>query len=237
MTFGSTFGRTFSPSFQPKSQAAVVASSWWLSGGIDAANCVAAYQPKGAASYAASKVNLANAGTYDLTDGTAYPDWDASTGWKGDGASSNGKCLISTIKNPSSDWTLIARYSSAQASNDCLLGFQNYSGGYRYYGLWFYHVAPTQRWCYGINGTYTYGQAATSSGVMAQAGLKAYLNGTEVGDIPSGGAVSSTLPIIILASDASGTYGCAAYMQACAIYNTTLTSTQIGNLTTAMAAL
>lgn len=235
MTFSPTFGRTFSPTFQSKSQAAGAGGGWWdLNGTIS--SCIAAYQPKGAASYAASKVNLANAGTYDLTDGTAYPDWDTSTGWKGDGAASNGKCLISTIK-PSSDWTLIARYSSAQASNDCLLGFQDYSGGYRYYGLWFYHVAPTQRWCYGLIGTYIYGQAATSSGVMAQAGLKAYLNGTEVGDIPSGGAVSSTLPIIILASKASGDYGCAAYMQACAIYNTTLTSTQIGNLTTAMAAL
>ncbi len=236
MTFGSVFGRTFSPTFQPSSQAvASTASTWWdLNGTIT--SCVAAYQPKGAASYAASKVNLANSGTYDLTDGTAYPGWDTSTGWKGDGAGSNGKCLISTIK-PSSDWTLIARYSSAAASNDCLLGFQDYGGGYRYYGLWFYHLAPTQRWCYGFNGTYTYGQAITTSGVMAQAGLKAYLNGTEVGDIPSGGVVNSILPITILASDASGAYGCIAYMQACAIYNATLTGTQIGNLATAMAAL
>jgi len=56
--------------------------SWWLAGGvIDPANCIAAYQPKGAASYAASKVNLANPGTYDAVDGAAYPTWSADTGW------------------------------------------------------------------------------------------------------------------------------------------------------------
>ena len=79
MTFGSVFGRTFSPTFQPSSQAAV-ASSWWLAGGIAAADCIVAYQPKGAASYAASKVNLANPGTYNATDINA-PDWATATGW------------------------------------------------------------------------------------------------------------------------------------------------------------
>jgi hypothetical protein len=54
---------------------------WWLSGSIPAANCIAAYQPKGAASYAASKVNLANPGTYNATDGAAFPSWDTAVGW------------------------------------------------------------------------------------------------------------------------------------------------------------
>lgn len=53
---------------------------WYLAGGVDAANCVAAYQAKGAASYAASKVNLANPGMYDL-EGQTPPSWDASNGW------------------------------------------------------------------------------------------------------------------------------------------------------------
>ena len=85
MTFGSVFGRTFSPTFQPKSQAVAAAGGWWLSGGIAAADCIVAYQPKGAASYAASKVNLANPGTYDGTDGNA-PTWDAVNGWTFDGS-------------------------------------------------------------------------------------------------------------------------------------------------------
>ena len=42
--------------------------------------CVAAYQPKGAASYAASKINLANPGTYNAYEGAA-PSWNSATGW------------------------------------------------------------------------------------------------------------------------------------------------------------
>ena len=78
MTFGSTFGRTFSPTFQPSSQAAANAS-WWLAGGIAAANCVAAWRAKGAASYAASKVNLTGNAAYDLGEiGGGAVSWSAA---------------------------------------------------------------------------------------------------------------------------------------------------------------
>ena len=63
-------------------QAAV---DWWLSGGINAANAIVVYQPKGAASYAASLVNLANPGTYDAYAGSA-PTWAAGTGWTFNGS-------------------------------------------------------------------------------------------------------------------------------------------------------
>ena len=233
MTFGSVFGRTFSPTFQPSSQAAASsASTWWdLNGTIT--SCVAAYQPKGAASYAASKVNLANPGTYNATDGTAYPTWDTSTGWKGDGALSNGTVLKTGITGYSNTWTLIARYSGAQNSYDCMLGATGYSGGYQMWGLFFYHRVPYQRWYCG--GSSPYGQSPTASGVMALAGTNPYLNGTDLGDM-----TASTFPtgqICILAEDSSGAHASAAYIQACAIYNATLTGTQIGLLTTAMAAL
>jgi hypothetical protein len=57
-------------------------ADWWLAGGIPATNCVAAYQAKGAESYAASLVNLANSGTYNLNDkGTHAPNWDGVNGW------------------------------------------------------------------------------------------------------------------------------------------------------------
>ncbi len=56
------------------------AAAWWLSGGISAANCIAAYQPKGAADLAASYVNLANPGTYNAAPGVA-PTWAAADGW------------------------------------------------------------------------------------------------------------------------------------------------------------
>lgn len=54
------------------------AVNWWEAGG--ATGCVAAYQAKGAASYAASLVNLANPGTYNLASGVA-PDFNSASGW------------------------------------------------------------------------------------------------------------------------------------------------------------
>lgn len=63
-------------------QAVAAASNWWAVAGK---TCVAAYQPIGAASLAASYTNLANPGTYDAAPGTA-PTFAAATGWTFDGS-------------------------------------------------------------------------------------------------------------------------------------------------------
>jgi hypothetical protein len=55
---------------------------WWMAGAIPYENVLNVYQPKGAASYAESKINLAAPGTRNALDGTAYPTWDATNGWK-----------------------------------------------------------------------------------------------------------------------------------------------------------
>lgn len=62
-------------------------NAWWAYGGISA-NCLAAFQPFGAASYATSKVNLTGVSANDAADGPAYPGWAANTGWAFTAASS-----------------------------------------------------------------------------------------------------------------------------------------------------
>lgn len=62
-----------------------MASGWWDASGT-ISGCVAAYQPIGAASLAASYVNLQNPGTYDLTVGSAV-GFDTDYGWTFDGTS------------------------------------------------------------------------------------------------------------------------------------------------------
>jgi hypothetical protein len=57
---------------------------WWLAGGIDSANCIAAYQPIGAASYAVSLTDLSGSGN-DVIEITA-PDWTTTNGWSFDGS-------------------------------------------------------------------------------------------------------------------------------------------------------
>jgi len=108
MAFASNFGRILSPTFQPNSQAKK-AGGWWLAGGIDPDDCIAAYQPKGAASYAASKVNLANPGTYDLTNGND-PSWSADNGWTFDGV--NDHLYETTYEPTNTPFTVIVRLNN-----------------------------------------------------------------------------------------------------------------------------
>lgn len=91
---------------------------WYLAGGVDAANCVAAYLAKGAADYATSKVNLANPGTYTLSDppgdlsfGTWKPPvFSSDAGWyfNWDAHSSDGDFLTTGII-PTVSMTVICR--------------------------------------------------------------------------------------------------------------------------------
>lgn len=87
--------------------AAAAAAPWYLSGGISAANCIAAYQAKAVADQAASYVNLANPGTYNLTT-TAAPTWDTVTGWTFDGATQ----FLKTGITPTSTYSMIARFAN-----------------------------------------------------------------------------------------------------------------------------
>jgi hypothetical protein len=102
------------------------AVSWWLAGGISAANCVAAYQAKGSSSYAASKVNLNQPGTNDATDGTGYPTWDPSTGWSFNGIDQ----YLSVGVTVGDHWSFYIRCSpdySFNTSNAALFGMTSKS--------------------------------------------------------------------------------------------------------------
>lgn len=57
-------------------------NNWWTPCGCNLADAVAAYAAKGAASYAASKINLANPGTYDLVEDVNIPNWSQLNGFE-----------------------------------------------------------------------------------------------------------------------------------------------------------
>jgi hypothetical protein len=63
---------------RPSLATPAASASWWV---VSGKTCVAAYQPKGAASYAASKVNLAQPGMYNLSDPQGAVSWSAEQGW------------------------------------------------------------------------------------------------------------------------------------------------------------
>jgi len=85
------------------------AANWWEAGG--ASGCVAAYQPKGAASLADSYINLANPGTYDAALGVA-PTWNTATGWTFDGSTQ----YLTTGITANANWSMILRFANVSGT-------------------------------------------------------------------------------------------------------------------------
>ena len=218
-----------------ESGVAVAESNWWEVAGK---TCVAAYQPKGAASYAASKVNLANPGTYDATDGVAYPTWAAATGWTFNGT--NQFLATGGITHVSGAWSHIIRIANPV----------NTGGDVYFYGGWEVPTENESRISCGIrwgttrwlsiwgNGASTF-VSADFPAVVGQANARLYINGTDKG--AAGGTISKTMDQLYLVgargfgSSASLFY--AGDILAFAVYSQPLTAAEMATVSAAMAAL
>ncbi len=209
--------------------AAVNDKPWWLAGGIPQSACVAAYQPKGAASYAASLVNLANPGTYNAAAGNA-PDWDASNGWMFVKANSN---YLKTNINPVDGWSVTVRYSNyvSNTGDTAFILARGYTAEYRWqeFGIKGYNAAirPT------VGNTHLNSYPGNDS-ILILAGKNYYDNGTYIGTIDSTYYHTNfQLEIGINRKVPSYT---SVYIQAISIYNTDISS-YAGTLATAMNAI
>ena len=206
---------------------------WWLSGGIAAANCIAAYQPKGAASLAASYVNLTGNASYNLTEISSSPAWDATDGWQF--LESGGKYLNTNYVPTLRTCSMIVRFKDVNPD----IATQGICGASN--NLVNTTLALCGRWsmnqtAYG-NGALAGKAGQTLSGIMAMAGKDFYINGSYVAACGDG---SGSLTYSVTIGNINGygdLYSTTADVLAFAIYDTVLTSTQVGLLTTAMAAL
>lgn len=212
--------------------AQAAAAQWYRAGGAPAP--VAAYQAKGAASYAASKVNLANPGTYDAADGAAFPTWTALTGW-----TFNGITQYLTIGGyvPVNQSSMLIQFSGLVIGgiNAALMG-----------GI--IAAAPnTGMVCAATTGTNTrryrngdvvvLGAAIAASGNMAIAGDAGYWNGaSEVVGLGGNGG-GTTLYIGALNQGGAASAFSAVTIGACVIYAVTLTAPQVAAVAAAMALL
>ncbi len=206
------------------------ATPWWLSGGIAADNCVAAYQPKGAASYAASKINLASPGINNLIDGANYPTWNSTDGWMGDGTQ-----YLRCTALPTGDQT----YSAfIRISNIILVDLKVMFGVYNSGegGLYIQSNSTTKNF---LTGTKALSKAErNTSGVYGIAGKTAYYNGAGAGDIATGTGSDPTVDMLIFAlRRGTPQQIITAHIQAFAMYNATISAAQVAALTAAMAAL
>lgn len=222
------------PFVSPVASAGAAATPWYLAGGVLAANCKAAYQPIGAASLAASYVNLANPGTNDAAPGTA-PSWASATGWTFNGTSQ----YLTTGVTPSSvAWSMIVRFSNAPNSD---LADKYMLGGYNSQAQAFV-IVPGGNSSFSNKRLYYNAfrkevSSRVTSGVMAVAGQTAYLDGVaESGAITTG--TVTTRSVYIGAMNLGSPYGYFPVdIQALAIYDTTLTGAQVAAITAAMNAL
>ena len=233
MTFTPSFGRPFSPSFKPNSLSGGGYKIWYtLDGLISAANCKAAYQPKGAADYATSKVNLANPGTYNATDVSA-PAWDATDGWKFNGTTNALEIAITNMSAYGQNNSYAIRIK-APTKDGAVFGYSQV--GQHRFGINFWAgvleaqndgiASPTQ---------------AYADGVYIVAGNKVYKNGVDYGSTINTIGGSASLGIKVGCRNFNGTnvnFPSDAKVLALSLYqNLVLTPTQVGLLTTAMNAL
>lgn len=207
--------------------------NWWLAGGIDPASVAAVWQPKGAASLAASYLRLAGDQGYTNIDpaivGGVAPNWTSTTGWIGNGLS---KYLISGVVPSDNTWSMIARISNggAIAGDHCICGTStnvtnlfelwDRSGSFAFYGNGV--IAPT---------------AIIPGGTLGFAGKSAYKNGAF--DLTIGaGATNVVLPIVFLGGQRTASrYYTACNFMAIAIYKLTISAPQVAALHAAMMAL
>lgn len=217
------------PFSTPFPSVTAAAGPWYLSGGIASGNCIAAYQPKAAASRAASLLNLAN-GLHNITDDLGVM-WDATNGW--------GFAALETLATdivPSgtqANNSMIVRYSGAVAD----AANYNYLAGIIQTGSRFFGLAANNVPSGGVNlfanGGFVSVASSATNGVLAVAGSGGYFNGSPVGSAIGAWSSAPTLPILIGGLNGA-TLLTVANIQAIAIYSVTLSGSQVAAVTTAM---
>lgn len=208
----------------PRSAAA--AAGWWEVAGK---TCVAAYQPKGAASYAASKINLANPGTYDASEGV-LPTWATETGWTFNGTT---QYLTVGVLPWTETWTCLAQFSGV-SNEGVVLG--SALGTWAYY----YNLQPRHPW--GARYYHNWNQYVTKSpvvaaGNMAMAASNCYYDGIADGIIASPVAWQANLFTAIGALGGNLSLFIAGNIVAVAFYSDTLSAAEVATVAAAMAAL
>ena len=205
---------------------APVATWWDLDGAI--LTCVAAYQPKGAASLAASYVNLANPGTYDAVVGVA-PAWAAGTGWTFNGATQYLTSAIPYVSN----WSFLMAYSAPASA--VFMGIVGSPGNYM--------ISPNETGAggrvYYYNGNFNRPAPGLPAGVVGWADRACYRDGVPDGNAPAYGPTAATSTFgmgVRMAGGAPNTY-IPITLKAIAWWSSALTAPQMLALAIRMAAL
>jgi hypothetical protein len=208
-------------------------SPWWLAGDINPVNCLAAYQPKGAADKTASFTNLANVGTYTASEGNGTISFSSANGWYFDSA---GDRIDTGLPIPASanslSYSVVGRYSLFSTGHSSGYGRLCAAGNDGEFFIIPYAAEdiPDNR-IFFKNGNQVFlkfGQKTATSGFAKN---KGYGNGSHIANIPDGSVSGGNLHIGNRSSNSSTLDG---YIYAFAVYDTELTVAQMLALHTAM---
>lgn len=207
------------------------ASGWWDDDGAIAC-CWAAYQPKGAAAFLASLTDLSgNGNNAGDPGGAGTPTWDAVNGWKFDGIAQ----YLTTTFVPQNDQsqTMIAQYTTV-TNTGIIAGMRDGVDG-----LFALRPDDGSNKAKYYNGSNRAVAPRLLAGNLCVAGNTGYRDGASDSLAIGAWACAALTPVIISGYNDVGipTAPCAAYIQAFALYDCTLTAPQVLAVSTAMAAL
>lgn len=205
-------------------------NAWWAAAGC-AASCVAAYKSKGAASLAASYVNLKNPGTNDAAPGVA-PNFAAATG-----RTYTGTQYLTTGVVPVNDQSYSAFIRSNNFAMDGFSLFGASWGSNKLVGVYYISVAGGTLY---FNGS-SVSNASSNTGdhVLGIVGNKAYRDGVALAGTIGTTAGSNTNDIYIGGDNLNGTAENKGKFDELAfvVYNAVISGPQAVAVSAAMAAL
>jgi len=206
---------------------------WWLAGGVSAADCIYAYQPRMASSYANSLVNLNDPGTGNAAEGNA-PDWDKWRGWTF--YATNSDYLITPTAARGADFSVIVRFQNAAGNTQFMYG----DASWPYEWNLRLRPGPGSDMVWTNDNSYTAASNGQYSGVMALSGYEAWFNSAYKGTASTGSGTQPSNYHYIGAQnvDNSPDSGMTNVdILAIAAYDRTLTAIEIAQITKAMEAL
>lgn len=218
------------------------APPWWNPDGATpggaGGNCVGAYQGIGAASYALSLVNLANPGTYNLTENNGAVPWAAGTGW-GFVAAQQKSFDTGIVPTLNQTWSVLYQYSGlVVVAGTYLFGLYDGVGNNGSFAL--RSNAANGRSYHGTTASLiNNAPVLAANGNYGFAGVTPYRNGIAEPNPVLVGAGTCDVPVYVGALNLNG--GAASWAThnglAFAVYNVTLTPAQALARAVEMAAL
>lgn len=195
---------------------------WSVPSGVTAP--VAVWQSIGMSSYANSKINLINPGTYDLIKvNAADPTWDTVNGWVGDGQT-NGSILNTQITG-NYGWSVVIFGSfTSQATAYRIFGTDDY------FALYNRDItSPKFEFYRGAAGTLL-GSSAVSAYCLAACNRSYYLDGSLVGVNSNSTTGDLSKPYYLMGMNGSTAAGGTYKIYAVAIYNYEISSPQLTSI-------